>query len=226
MIVLLEDDKSIRELVIYALEKTGLEAIGIEKVSDFEKYIAENEVSLILLDIMLPEKDGLDILKELKSNAKTFDIPVIMLTAKDQEYYKLIGLDGGADDYITKPFSVMELISRIKVVLRRTNKVDNLEYANIQLLDSHHIVKVDGEPIDLTLKEYELLKMFIKNKNIVLSRDVILNNIWGYEFDGETRTVDVHVRSLRVKLKQAGKLIRTIRGLGYALGENDAKKNK
>ncbi len=131
MIVLLEDDKAIRELVIYALEKAEFDAIGFEKVSEFEKYIISNQVSLILLDIMLPQKDGLEILKELKSDSKTFDIPVIMLTAKDQEYYKLIGLDSGADDYITKPFSVMELISRIKAVLRRTNTSDTIEYAVI-----------------------------------------------------------------------------------------------
>ncbi len=226
MIVFLEDDKSIRELVIYALEKAEFNAIGFESYSEFKDFIVTNPISLILLDIMLPEKDGIDILKELKQNTKTFDIPVIMLTAKDQEYYKLIGLDSGADDYITKPFSVMELISRIKAVLRRTNNIEHLEYANIKMYDSKHLVTVDDETIDLTLKEYELLKILIKNKNNVLSRDQLLNDVWGYNFNGETRTVDVHIRTIRIKLKSAGKWIRTIRGVGYALGGYDEKKDK
>ncbi len=225
MIVFLEDDKSIRELVIYALEKSEFNAIGFENVSEFEHFVFNNPVSLILLDIMLPEKDGIDILKDLKQHTKTFDIPVIMLTAKDQEYYKLIGLDNGADDYITKPFSVMELIARIKAVLRRTNYSQHLEYANIKIYDSKHLVTVDDEPIDLTLKEYMLLKTLIKNKNNVLSRNQLLNDIWGYHFDGETRTVDVHIRTMRIKLKSAGKFIKTIRGVGYTIGGYNEKKD-
>ncbi len=225
MIVFLEDNKSIRELVLYSLKKTDFNAIGFGVVDEFEKFVLENNVSLILLDIMLPEKDGLKILEELKGNPKTHDIPVIMVTAKSQEYDKLIGLDNGADDYITKPFSVLELISRIKAVLRRTKKESSLEYANIKIFDKLHLVKVNDEKINLTLKEYDLLKKLMENKTMVMSRDMLLNSIWGYDFDGETRTVDVHIRSLRSKLKGAGNLITTVRGVGYVFGGLNAKED-
>ncbi len=227
MIVFLEDDESIRELVLYALEKAKLDAIAFATVSEFEDYIYVNQADIILLDIMLPKKSGLEILKELKRHSKTHDIPVIMLTAKSQEYDKLIGLDGGADDYITKPFSVMELISRINAVLRRYKKTSTLQYANVKIYDDKHLVTVDDRGVTLTLKEYELLKLLLQNKNIVMSRNALLNSVWGYNFDGETRTVDVHIRSLRTKLKSASQLIKTVRGVGYVIGGgNDAEEDK
>ena len=221
-----EDDSNIRDLVVYTLESTGMKACGFEDGKAFIEALAFETPELVLLDIMLPGEDGLTILKKLKSAAKTKDIPVIMLTAKGSEYDKVIGLDSGADDYIAKPFGMMELVSRIKAVLRRTQKntKDTLyRIENLELDIEKHKVRVDGQDVTLTLKEFEMLEKLVKNQHIVLTRDKLLEEIWGYDFDGETRTVDVHVRTLRQKLGSAGELIETVRGVGYRMGGNNEK---
>ena len=203
MIYCVEDDDNIRELVIYTLETTGLKAKGFAEGTAFMEALAFDTPELILLDIMLPGEDGLELLKKLKNSAKTKDIPVIMVTAKGAEYDKVIGLDSGADDYVTKPFGMMELVSRIKAVLRRSGRVqeqDMLSVNGVSVDVKKHEVKVAGEIVTLTLKEFELLERLMRNQNIVLTRDQLLEDIWGYDFDGETRTVDVHVRTLRQKL--------------------------
>lgn len=226
MIYCVEDDSNIRDLVVYTLESTGMKACGFEDGKAFIEALAFETPELVLLDIMLPGEDGLTILKKLKSAAKTKDIPVIMLTAKGSEYDKVIGLDSGADDYIAKPFGMMELVSRIKAVLRRTqkNQKDTIyRVENLELDIEKHKVKVDGEDVALTLKEFEMLEKLVKNQHIVMTRDKLLEEIWGYDFDGETRTVDVHVRTLRQKLGSAGELIETVRGVGYRLGGNNEK---
>ena len=221
MIFCVEDDSNIRELVVYTLESTGFQARGFEDGSSFLEALALETPELVLLDIMLPGEDGIEILKKLRNSAKTKDIPVIMVTAKGSEYDKVIGLDTGADDYITKPFGMMELVSRIKAVLRRTirEKTDTkYRVGNLSIDVEKHKVKVDGETVTLTLKEFELLEKLMKNRHIVLTRDRLLEEIWGYDFTGETRTVDVHVRTLRQKLGTAGELIETVRGVGYRIG--------
>ncbi len=224
MIYCVEDDSNIRELVVYTLESTGMKACGFPDGTAFMKALAFETPELVLLDIMLPGEDGISLLKKLKSSAKTKDIPVIMVTAKGAEYDKVIGLDSGADDYVTKPFGMMELISRVKAVLRRTKREEKstqYEIRNLMLDQKKHEVRVDGIPATLTLKEFELLELLIRNKNIVLSRDRLLEEVWGYDFDGETRTIDVHIRTLRQKLKSAGDLIETVRGVGYRMGGQD-----
>lgn len=226
MIFCVEDDGNIRELVVYTLETTGFEARGFEEGTSFFRALADCLPELILLDIMLPGEDGMEILKKLKMSAKTREIPVIMLTAKGAEYDKVMGLDAGADDYVTKPFGMMELVSRIKAVLRRTRKktdADRSIIGSICLDRKKHEVTVDGEVIALTLKEFELLRLLMENRNIVLTRDRLLEEIWGYDFDGETRTVDVHVRTLRQKLGREGERIETVRGVGYRIGEDHEK---
>ncbi len=222
MIYCVEDDGNIRELVVYTLNTTGMKACGFEDGKSFMEALAYETPELILLDIMLPGEDGLSILKRLKNSAKTKEIPVIMVTAKGAEYDKVIGLDGGADDYVTKPFGMMELVSRIKAVLRRTKKEKmdgQYSVGNLSIDLKKHVVFVDGKPVTLTLKEFALLTRLVQNENIVLTRDRLLEEIWGYDFDGETRTVDVHVRTLRQKLGNAGDMIQTVRGVGYRLGE-------
>lgn len=222
MIYVLEDENSIREFVVYTLCHMGMEAVGFEKPSMFWKEIKERKPRLILLDIMLPEEDGLSVLKKLKDNSDTRDVPVIMLTAKGSEYDKVLGLDSGADDYVAKPFGIMELVSRIKALLRRTSSdsaEECLKAGRITIYPAKHIVKADDEVINLTLKEYELLYTLMSNRGMVYSRDQLLNKIWGYEFDGESRTVDVHIRTLRQKLKEAGNRIETVRGVGYRIGD-------
>ena len=221
MIFCVEDDSNIRELVVYTLESTGFQARGFEDGSSFLEALALETPELVLLDIMLPGEDGLEILKKLKNSSKTKDIPVIMLTAKGSEYDKVVGLDSGADDYVTKPFGMMELISRIKAVLRRSGKQQDktkLSVGGISLDTKKHEVKVDGEQVVLTLKEFELLEKLMRNQGIVLTRDQLLTEIWGYDFDGETRTVDVHIRTLRQKLGEQGSLVKTVRGVGYRIG--------
>lgn len=221
MIYCVEDDSNIRELVVYTLESTGMKARGFEDGRAFMEALAFETPELVLLDIMLPGEDGIEILKKLRNSAKTKKIPVIMVTAKGSEYDKVIGLDTGADDYITKPFGMMELVSRIKAVLRRTirEKTDTkYRVGNLSIDVEKHKVKVDGETVTLTLKEFELLEKLMKNRHIVLTRDRLLEEIWGYDFTGETRTVDVHVRTLRQKLGTAGELIETVRGVGYRIG--------
>lgn len=221
MIFCVEDDSNIRELVVYTLESTGFQARGFEDGSSFLEALALETPELVLLDIMLPGEDGLEILKKLKNSSKTKDIPVIMVTAKGSEYDKVVGLDSGADDYVTKPFGMMELISRIKAVLRRSGKQQDktkLSVGGICLDTKKHEVKVDGESVVLTLKEFELLEKLMRNQGIVLTRDQLLTEIWGYDFDGETRTVDVHIRTLRQKLGEQGSLVKTVRGVGYRIG--------
>ena len=221
MIFCVEDDDNIRELVIYTLETTGLEARGFADGTAFMEALAFDTPELVFLDIMLPGEDGLEILKKLKNSSKTKDIPVIMVTAKGSEYDKVVGLDSGADDYVTKPFGMMELISRIKAVLRRSGKQQDktkLSVGGISLDTKKHEVKVDGEQVVLTLKEFELLEKLMRNQGIVLTRDQLLTEIWGYDFDGETRTVDVHIRTLRQKLGEQGSLVKTVRGVGYRIG--------
>lgn len=224
MIYCVEDDSNIRELVVYTLNTTGFEACGFEDGKAFLEALALETPELILLDIMLPGEDGLAILRKLKNSSKTKDVPVIMVTAKSAEYDKVMGLDGGADDYVTKPFGMMELVSRIKAVLRRTKrekKEEEFSIGNLKLNVKKHEVTVDGNAVTLTLKEFELLNRLAQNQNIVLTRDRLLEEIWGYDFSGETRTVDVHVRTLRQKLGSAGELIQTVRGVGYRLGGTD-----
>ncbi len=217
----MEDDDNIRELVIYTLETTGLKARGFADGSAFMEALAFDTPELILLDIMLPGDDGLELLKKLKSSPKTKGIPVIMVTAKGSEYDKVVGLDSGADDYVTKPFGMMELVSRIKAVLRRSGKVEDrmdMETSGVHIDVKKHQVTVDGKEISLTLKEFELLEKLMRNQGIVLTRDQLLTEIWGYDFDGETRTVDVHIRTLRQKLGEKGEIIQTVRGVGYRVG--------
>lgn len=222
MIYCVEDDDNIRELVIYTLETTGLKAQGFAEGTSFMEALAFDTPELVLLDIMLPGEDGMELLHKLKNSSKTKDIPVIMVTAKGAEYDKVIGLDSGADDYVTKPFGMMELVSRIKAVLRRAGKIPDrvdLEVAGVKINVKKHEVTVDGKPVTLTLKEFELLERLMRNQNIVLTRDQLLEDIWGYDFDGETRTVDVHVRTLRQKLGEKGSMIETVRGVGYRIGD-------
>ena len=221
MIYLLEDDTNIRNFVVYALNNSGLEAEGFELPSQFWTAVGKKKPSMAILDIMLPEEDGLSVLRKLRESSETKDLPIIMLTATSTEYDKVIGLDGGADDYVTKPFGTMELMARVKALLRRAEPVsDGKEYSIGPLLlnPDKHIIRVDGQDVALTLKEFQLLCYLIRNKGNVMTRDRILQEIWGYEFDGENRTVDVHIRTLRSKLGKAGDLIETVRGIGYRIG--------
>ena len=222
MIYLVEDDENIRELVTYTLNNSGLETEGFGLPSQFWAAMEQGgKPSLVMLDIMLPEEDGLSILKKLRTAPATKKIPIMMVTAKGSEYDKVIGLDNGADDYIAKPFGMMELIARVKALLRRAGKEETAEEYTVDPLyvsPAKHIVKVDGKDVTLTYKEFELLVMFLKSGDVVLTRDRLLNEIWGYSFDGENRTVDVHIRTLRQKLGPAGELIETVRGVGYKLG--------
>ena len=220
MIYLVEDDSSIRELIVYTLNSTGLEAEGFERPSEFWEKVDEKIPSLVMLDVMLPEENGIEILKKLRKNYNTEHVPTIMVTAKTSEYDKIKGLENGADDYIGKPFSMMEMVARVKALLRRseyTEKEQEYNIGNLYVYPSKHIVKVDGKDITLTLKEFETLCQLLQNKGIVLTRDQLLNKIWGYSFDGESRTVDVHIRTLRQKLQEAGSVIKTIRGVGYKI---------
>lgn len=221
MIYLVEDDENIRELVIYTLNSQGLEAEGFSRPSQFWKAMEVTTPSLVLLDIMLPEEDGLSILKKLRSSQETGKLPVIMLTAKGSEYDTVMGLDSGADDYIPKPFRMMELISRVRALLRRTEgqkKPQEYILGELTVSPSRHVVRVDGKEVTLTLKEFELLCLLLSKQETVFSRSQLLDRIWGYEFDGESRTIDVHVRTLRQKLGSAGKYIKTVRGIGYKIG--------
>lgn len=224
MIYCVEDDMNIRELVAYALKTSGYEAIGFENAAEFYKGLKDGNPDLILLDIMLPDEDGISILKKLRGKNEYKDIPVIMLTAKSTEYDKVKGLDVGADDYVTKPFGVMELISRIKAVLRRSQKsisTDMMLLGDIRLDIQKHEVTVSGKEVVLTYKEFELLTYLMKNQGIVLSRDKILEVIWNYDYEGESRTVDVHIGSLRQKLGSSGNMIETVRGVGYKMGNKE-----
>ena len=221
MVYLLEDDSSIRELVCYSLCRTGTEAQGFATPEEFYAAMEQRLPSLILLDIMLPGEDGMTVLKKLRENPRTARIPVIMLTAKDTEFDKVLALDGGADDYVTKPFGVMELIARVKAVLRRSEDTpaERTTYTldGLSVSVEKHRVTVNGAEVQLTFKEFELLVYLFENRGAVVNRDQILRRVWGYEFDGENRTVDVHIRTLRSKLGDAGELIETVRGVGYRI---------
>lgn len=224
MIYLVEDDDSIRELVLYTLHTTGFEAEGFRNAADFWQALEKELPQLVLLDIMLPDEDGLHILKRLRAGAETADLPVMMLTAKSSEYDRVVGLDSGADDYMPKPFGMMELVSRVRALLRRAAKPaaeDKLFTAGSLAVDvKRRAVTVDGEPVILTYKEFELLCYLLENRGVVLSRDQILTKIWDYNYSGETRTVDVHIRTLQQKLGDAGALIETVRGVGYRLAQD------
>ena len=221
MIYCVEDERNIRELLIYTLETTGFKAMGFGNGNELMKALKEEIPELILLDIMLPGDDGYTILEQLKSMPSVKDVPVIMVTAKEAEFDKVKGLEGGADDYITKPFGMMEFVARVKAVLRRSarqNEDKELHYDELYLNVGRHEVRYREEKVDLTRKEFELLQYLLENKGLVMTRNQILCHVWGYDFDGETRTVDVHVRTLRQKLGEAGNLIETIRGVGYRIG--------
>jgi len=222
-VFIVEDDENIREIVIYALISAGFEAFGFETGEELFAAISEGLPSLVILDIMLPQDDGLSILKRLRNLTRTTKLPVIMLTAKNSEYDKVKGLDLGADDYISKPFGVMELISRINAVLRRGGMElgKRMDVSGLTLDHERREVRSCGEPVKLTFKEYELLYYLMINKGLVLSRDKIMEAVWGYDFEGETRTVDMHIKTLRQKLGQTGSLIKTVRNVGYQLDSFD-----
>lgn len=220
MIYCVEDDLNIRELVVYTLQSTGFTAKGFADGEAFFIELQKKVPDLVILDLMLPGMDGTSILKHLRSTPQTADLPVIMATAKGSEYDKVSGLDAGADDYISKPFGMMELVSRVKAVLRRsgTNQKEViLTMGALSLNPEKHQVLINGETVLLTLKEFLVLQQLMSNPGTVFTRDALLTTIWGYDFSGETRTVDVHIRTLRQKLGECGDLIETVRGLGYRM---------
>lgn len=221
MIFCVEDDAGIRDLMIYTLNASGFRAVGFENAKEFYTALADTVPELIMLDIMLPGEDGISILKRLKADARTADIPVIMATAKGNEYDKVIGLDLGADDYLAKPFGMMEMASRVRAVLRRSGRAAEkqklIRVGGLEMNLGEHIVTADGIRIQLTLKEFELLRTFMTNPGRAFTREQLLSSVWCEDFLGETRTVDVHVGTLRQKLGSCGKYIRTVRGVGYKL---------
>lgn len=220
MIYLLEDDGSIRDFVIYTLNSQGLPARGFPLPSEFWKAVEEEVPELVLLDIMLPEEDGLTVLKKLRQDGRTAAVPVIMLTAKGTEYDKVVGLDSGADDYVAKPFGMLELLSRIRVQLRRTRQgTQEVRYCCgvLEVDPGRHTVHVAGEAVNLTQKEFEVLRLLLQHRGQVFSREQLLEQVWGYAYTGESRTVDVHIRTLRQKLGPAGAYIETVRGYGYKI---------
>lgn len=223
MIYLTEDDDNIRKLVSYALSKEGFEVKGYSTPKEFWKELELDKPDLILLDIMLPEEDGLSILGKLKKNAETEHIPVIMLTAKGSEFDKVTGLDMGADDYVSKPFGMMELISRVRAVLRRFDKSHTkkvFEIGELYVDSAKHIISISGKEVSLSYKEYLLLMVLLEAEGNVVERDTLLTKVWG-EYYTESRTLDVHIRKLRVKLGDAGSMIQTVKGIGYKLGGVD-----
>lgn len=220
LIYVVEDDKNIREIERFALQNSGYRVEEFECARDFYKRIATKVPQLVLLDIMLPDEDGLAIVKKLRMTAETKKVPVIMVTAKTTEIDKVKGLDLGADDYITKPFGVMELISRVKAVLRRsyqTEEEKQLSLGEVSIDSEKHMVTVNDEVCELTFKEYELLKLLMTNAGIVMTRDVIMERVWGVDFEGESRTLDMHIKTLRQKLKESGSRIKTVRNVGYIM---------
>lgn len=228
MIFCVEDDRGIRELMTYTLSASGYDALGLKDGKELDEALKNTKPDLITLDIMLPNEDGISILKRLKNDERYHDIPIIMASAKGEEYDKVIGLDLGADDYLAKPFGMMEMVSRIKAVLRRSeavNKKQELRNGPIYLNNIKHIVIVDGKEIELTLKEYELLLLFMNNIGIVFTREHLLASIWDSNFVGESRTIDVHVGTLRNKLGKYGACIKTLRGVGYKMEAIYEEKN-
>lgn len=227
MIFCVEDDDAIRDLMLYTLNASGYRACGFSDSRGFWEALRAERPELILLDIMLPGEDGICILKKLRSAPATEDIPIIMATAKGSEFDKVIGLDSGADDYLVKPFGMMEMVARIKAVLRRTTPktVTRLTCGDIVLDESRHTVTVRGKLVSLTLKEYELLKLLMENVGQVFTREILLSRIWGMDYIGETRTVDVHIGTLRTKLAGSGERIETVRGVGYKMVDTDEQKD-
>lgn len=227
MIYFVEDDASIRELVLYTLNNAGLPAEGFERPSAFWAAVEQERPALVLLDIMLPEEDGLSILRKLRVDRSTRAVPVMMLTAKGTEYDTVLALDAGADDYVQKPFRMMELLSRIRALIRRAEGYNNLpeseeyHFDGLEVSPSRHLVRVDGKDVSLTFKEFELLCLLVENRGIVLSRDKILDKVWQDAMGRESRTVDVHIRTLRQKLGNAGRRIETVRGIGYKFKGED-----
>ena len=219
MIYIVEDDRNIQEIELFALKNSGYQAVGFETAKDFYKALSEKLPELILLDIMLPDEDGLSILKSLRTRADTQKIPVILVTAKSTEIDKVKGLDGGADDYIAKPFGVMEMIARVKALLRRSGGAEEslMTCGNVTLDSEKRMVYVDGKPVELTYKEFELLRLLMANAGNVLSRGLIMEKIWGTDFEGESRTLDMHIKTLRQKLGEQGNHIRTVRNVGYQM---------
>jgi len=224
MIYIVEDDLNIQEIELFALKNSGYQAVGFDTAREFYKALDTKLPELILLDIMLPDEDGLNILRRLRTRADTQRIPVILVTAKGSEIDKVKGLDGGADDYIAKPFGVMEMIARVKALLRRSSgdTEDVLACGSVRLDGVKRLVTAEGVPVELTYKEFELLRLLMKNCGNVISRDVIMERVWDVSFEGESRTIDVHVRSLRQKLGACGAIIKTIRNVGYMA---DAQRN-
>ena len=220
MIYCVEDDANVRDIEVYALRSTGFEAEGVEGGAELFAALKKTPAELIILDVMLPGEDGLEILKKLRLNAATRSVPVIMATARGEEYDKINGLDSGADDYLVKPFGMMEMVSRVRAVLRRTSPTrteEPLAIGDIRLDPGTHTVTVAGRAVTLTLKEFELLRSLMEKPGTVFTRDRLLSEVWGTDYDGETRTVDVHIRTLRQKLGEAGGMIGTVRGVGYRL---------
>lgn len=217
-IYVVEDDRNIQEIETFALQNSGYHAEGFFGAGEFLKRMKEQAPDLVLLDIMLPDADGIDVLKQIRQNPQTKDLPVIMVTAKSMEIDKVRGLDSGADDYLTKPFGIMELISRVKALLRRCKKIETeetLELAEIRLDVAKRSCMVQGEPVELTYKEYELLAILLQNAGIVMKRDTLMEKVWDKDYMGESRTLDMHIKTLRQKLKDAGGHIRTVRNVGY-----------
>ena len=220
LIYILEDDKNIQEIESYAIKGNGYDVCAFDDAEAFDRGMKEMKPDLLLLDVMLPGEDGLSVLKRLRSDNDTKELPVILVTAKDSEIDTVKGLDLGADDYITKPFGVMELMSRIKAIMRRIKPTSDdmvLKYKNIYLDQERRRCLVDEENVELTFKEYELLRLFLSNLGIVLTRETIMETVWGTDFMGESRTIDMHIKTLRRKLKEAGSLIITVRNVGYKL---------
>ena len=220
LIYVVEDDNDILEIETFALKNSNYEVKGFSNAKDFYKAVEEKIPSLAVMDVMLPDEDGLQIVQKLREMPKVCHIPIIMVTARTTEIDKVKGLDMGADDYLTKPFGVMELIARVKALLRRSGKQEEkkfLELGELQMDDEKHAVYVNEKVCELTFKEYELLKMFLENAGIVLTRESIMNRIWGTDYSGETRTVDMHIKTLRQKLGEAGNKIKTIRNVGYLM---------
>ena len=222
MIYLIEDDDSIRKLVIYALQSQNFEARGFDTPTRFWAAMREEKPKLVLLDIMLPEQDGISILQQLRAQQETRHLPVIIITAKNTEYDRVEGLDAGADDYISKPFGMMEMVSRVRAVLRRTDTGGNvkvLESGSLRVCPERHEVSVDGREVVLTYKEFQLICFLMENRGLVLTRDTLMSKIWGLAAERENRTLDVHIRTLRAKLGSAGNAIETVRGVGYRFVE-------
>lgn len=220
LIYIVEDDKNIREIESYALKNSGYSVDEFESAKAFWNKVSDRTPDLILLDIMLPDSDGIDVLKKLRRNPETKKIPVVMVTAKSTEIDKVKGLDNGADDYITKPFGIMELISRVKAILRRINSMEEEKFIHLHEIfmdGDKRMVYVSDEPCELTYKEFELLKLFLQNAGIVMTRESIMEHIWGIDFEGESRTLDMHIKTLRQKLGAAGSYIKTVRNVGYRI---------